>query len=78
MGTKAMFRNLDVLKDGDVFFIHTLEETLVYEVYDVEVILPFETENLRIVEGKDLASLITCHPYRANSHRLVVHGERIE
>lgn len=77
MGTKAMFRNLDLLKIGDVFYIHTLEGILTYEVYDVEVILPHETDNLRIVEGKDLASLITCHPYRANSHRLVVHGERL-
>ena len=77
MGTKAMFRNLDALQKGDTFYIHTHEERLVYRVYDVEVILPNETDNLRIVEGKDLASLITCHPYRANSHRLVVHGERI-
>ena len=76
MGTKAMFRNLDALQPGDIFFIYTLEGKLEYHVYDVEVILPHETENLRINEGKDLASLITCHPYRANSHRLVVHGER--
>lgn len=76
MGTKAMFRNLDVLQPGDTFFIYTLEGRLEYHVYDVEVILPHETENLQINEGKDLASLITCHPYRANSHRLVVHGER--
>jgi len=78
MGTKAMFRHLDVLKPGDTFFIHTLEEKLQYKVYDVEVILPNETDNLHIEEGKDLASLITCHPYRANSHRLVVHGERLK
>ena len=76
MGTKAMFRNLDVLQKGDTFYIYTLEETLQYEVYNVEVILPHETENLNIREGEDLASLVTCHPFRANSHRLVVHGER--
>lgn len=76
MGTKAMFRNLDVLEPGDTFYIYTLDEKLEYKVYDIEVILPHETENLNINKGKDLASLITCHPYRANSHRLVVHGER--
>lgn len=76
MGTKAMFRNLDEVKRGDLFYIHTLDATLTYEVYDVEVILPTDTDNLHIVQGKDLASLITCHPYRHNSHRLVVHGER--
>lgn len=77
MGTKAMFRNLDELTADDLFYIHTLEGTLQYRVNDVKVILPHETDNLRIREGKDLASLITCHPYRANSHRLVVQGERV-
>lgn len=78
MGTKAMFRNLDELAIGDTFYIHTLEGTLRYDVSEVEVILPHETNNLLVEEGKDRASLITCHPYRANSHRLVVHGERSE
>lgn len=76
MGTKAMFRNLDQLEPGDVFYIYTLDEKLEYKIYDIDVILPSETESLIITEGKDLASLITCHPYRANSHRLVVYGER--
>lgn len=78
MGTKAMFRNLDELQIGDRFTISTLEETLEYVVYDTNVVLPHETESLHIAEGKDLASLITCHPYRHNSHRLVVYGERIQ
>lgn len=78
MGTKAMFRNLDALQQGDIFRIYTLEETIEYEVYDTNVVLPHETESLHIEEGKDLASLITCHPYRHNSHRLVVYGERIK
>lgn len=77
MGTKEMFRNLDRLNVNDTFYIHTVEGTLTYNVYDVGVILPHETESLRIVEGKDLASLITCHPYRHNSHRLVIYGERV-
>lgn len=78
MGTKAMFRHLDYLEAGDVFYIHTIDETLTYMVYDTEVILPHETERLRIQEGKDLASLFSCHPYRNNTHRLVVYGERVD
>lgn len=77
MGTKAMFRNLDEIQIGDAFTISTLEGTLEYVVYDTDIILPHETESLHIAEGKDLASLITCHPYRHNSHRLVIYGERI-
>lgn len=77
MGIKEMFRNLDKLKVNDIFHIHTLAGKLEYRVYDVKVILPHETESLYIQEGRDLASLVTCHPYRSNSHRLVVQGERI-
>lgn len=78
MATMVVFRDLHKLQEGDTFYIHTLEGRLEYYVYNVEVILPHETENLRIVEGKDQASLITCHPYRQNTHRFVVHGERIK
>lgn len=77
MGTKEMFRHLDQLQEGDQFYIYTVQEKLTYQVFDTEVILPHETETLEIVMEKDLASLITCHPYRDNTHRLVVHGNRI-
>src|SRR5690625_2207574 len=56
MGTKAMFRNLDVLEKNDSFFIHTIDGRLEYKVYDVLIILPDETDELRIVEGEDYAS----------------------
>ena len=78
MGTKAMFRNLDEYEVGDTFYLHTLDGKFQYDVYDIEVILPHETNNLLIQEERDLASLITCHPYRENSHRLVIHGERVK
>lgn len=78
MGTKEMFRNLNVLNQGDTFLIHTLKDTLKYKVYKTDIVLPHETEELEIFQDKDLASLITCHPYRQNSHRLVIFGERVE
>lgn len=78
MGTKEMFRNLNNLHEGDTFLIHTLKDTLKYKVYKTDVVLPHETEELEIFKDKDLASLITCHPYRQNTHRLVIYGERIE
>ena|SRR5690625_4647963 len=78
MGTKAMFRHIDYLQNGDTFYIYTLNEKIEYQVYDTKVILPHETESLTIHEGKDLASLISCHPYPNNTHRLVVYGERMD
>src|SRR5690625_5736360 len=68
MGTKAMFRNIDQLNDGDLFYIHTMNETLTYEVYRQKVIYPNQTDDLEIVENKDLATLLTCHPYRSEEH----------
>lgn len=76
MGTKAMFRNVDELHPGDIFYIHTLEETLTYEVYNQNVIYPDETDSLEIEENRDLATLLTCHPYRHNYQRLLIHAER--
>ncbi len=78
MGTKAMFRNIDELNEGDVFYILTMNETLTYRVMKQEVIYPHETDSLEIVEDKDLATLLTCHPYRHNYQRLLIHGERDE
>jgi sortase A len=72
-----MFRNLDKLKVGDLFFIKSLDETLAYKVDQVSIVLPNEVELLDIDEGKDFATLITCEPYMINTHRMLVRGERI-
>lgn len=78
MWSKSMFRDIDELDLGDVFYLHTLAGQLAYRVYDVQVIRPFETDSLLVVEGEDLASLMTCHPYGFNTHRLIIYGERIK
>ena len=51
---------------------------LSYEVCEVQVIKPEQTEHLGVQKGRDLISLITCTPYGLNTHRLVVTGERME
>ncbi|CAM4158606.1 class C sortase [Lederbergia lenta] len=76
MGTKEMFRNIDELHNGDVFYVHTMSETLTYRVKNQQIIYPHETESLEIEEGKDLATLLTCHPYRHDYQRLLIQGER--
>ena len=60
------------------FYIYTLGEKLIYEIYQIKVVLPTEVEDLQIVDGKDLVTLVTCTPYGINTHRLLVQGERIE
>lgn len=72
-----LFTRLDEIKEGDLFFIRVQNNTLQYKVNKIEVIDPEQVEALRIEEGKDLVSLVTCTPYGINTHRLVVTGERV-
>ncbi|MDT2770748.1 class C sortase [Enterococcus pseudoavium] len=72
-----LFTDLPQLKKTDQFYIEINKETLAYEVDQVKTIEPTETEALRIVEGQDYVTLMTCTPYMINSHRLLVRGHRI-
>ena len=74
---KVMFTNLDQLKEGDLFYLDVLKETLAYEIFQIETVEPWDTEALAIREGEDLATLITCTPYGLNTHRLYLHGRRV-
>ena len=58
-----LFSNLDKLEEGDIFMIRTLDQTLTYEVDQIRIVLPDEVEDLKIEEGKDLCTLVTCTPY---------------
>lgn len=73
-----LFSNLDKLTEGDQFVLRVLNETLTYEVDQILIVLPDEMDSLRIEEGKDQCTLVTCTPYGVNSHRLLVRGHRIE
>lgn len=73
-----LFTDLDHLALGDYFLLRILDETLTYEVDQIRIVEPTQTDDLLIQEGKDLCSLVTCTPYGINSHRLIVRGHRIE
>lgn len=62
---------------GDHFFVHTLNDTLAYQVDQIKIVLPHELEELAILPDEDYVTLITCEPYMINSHRLLVRGTRI-
>lgn len=72
-----LFRNLNKLKKGDIFYIHNIETVLAYEVDKIETVEPWNFEPILVKEGKDYATLLTCTPYMINSHRLLVRGHRI-
>lgn len=72
-----LFTDLPKLKQGDEFYIRDLSETLAYRVIDIQIVEPQDVTALGIIEGQDLATLVTCYPYMINSHRLLVTGERV-
>lgn len=73
----SLFTDLDKMVEGDHFLIHVLDETLCYEVDQIMVVEPEETDSLAAENGKDLVTLLTCTPYGVNSHRLLVRGHRV-
>ena len=73
----ALFTDLDKLKEGDHFLIHVLDDTLCYEVDQISVVEPEETNSLAVEDGEDLVTLLTCTTYGVNSHRLLVRGHRV-
>ncbi|MDK4235263.1 class C sortase [Corynebacterium propinquum] len=75
--TSTMWDNLVDVKEGDAIYVNTFGEKMKYQVTSTEVVLPHETESLAQQTGKDLITLITCTPYGVNSHRLLVHAERV-
>lgn len=75
--SSKLFRDLDKVKKGEQFYIHMLDETLAYEINDIQIVLPTETNWLSMEDDKDYVTLITCEPYMINTHRLLVRGERV-
>lgn len=73
-----LFTDLDQLVIGDRFYLHVLDKTLTYEVDQILVVMPEQTEALKPVEKQDFVTLLTCTPYQINSHRLLVRGKRIK
>ena len=76
--SSRLFTDLDQLTEGDVFIIRVLDEILTYQVDQILIVEPQQTDALLIQEGEDLVTLVTCTPYGINSHRLLVRGHRVE
>lgn len=72
-----MFTDLDQVKEGDLIYLYVLNKTLTYEVDQITVTTPGDTDAIQIIDGEDLLTLLTCTPYGTNTHRLLVRGHRI-
>jgi len=76
--SSKLLTNLDKMTYGDIFVLRILDETLTYQVDNIQTIEPDNAESLEIVKDMDYCTLVTCTPYGINTHRLLVRGQRIE
>ena len=73
------FLNLDKLAVGDEVTVTNLWKTLTYKVCAIKVIEPNDIDAVLIQSGRDMLTLITCHPYASGGrYRLVVYCERAD
>lgn len=75
--SSRLFSDLNQLEIGDMFYIYVLDQVLAYKVDKISTVEPSNIENLKIEEGKDFITLVTCTPYAINTHRLLVRGTRL-
>jgi sortase A len=72
-----LFRNINELEIGDLFYIHTAEEVYTYRVTGQNFVDPTDISVMENNPGEATATLISCWPYRVNTQRIVVFAERV-
>lgn len=72
-GAEDVFKEIQLLKIGDEVILETFWSELRYQVESTAVIEPDEVDRILIQKGKDMVTLITCHPYPQNTDRYVVY-----
>lgn len=71
------FREIEKLSVGDQVIIKNPWERLTYRVKSVSIIDPYDSDAVKIQEGKEMITLVTCHPYRSRGkYRYVVYCSR--
>lgn len=77
-GAYPYFRYIAELQAGDEVIITNLWETLRYTVTDTKIIQPNEVNEILIQEGREILTLLTCHPYASGGkQRYLVYCDRV-
>lgn len=72
------FRYIENVKLGDYVYITNPWETLTYQAIKISIISPYDSDAVKIQEGKDMVTLLTCHPYASGGkYRYLVFCERV-
>lgn len=76
---RSYFKRIEELEVGDEILVTNPWQCLHYRVSCTEIILPTDSDKLKIQSGKDMVTLLTCHPYRSGGkYRYVVYCLRTE
>ena len=71
------FREIERLNPGDKVYIKNPWEKLAYRVESIKIIYPDECDQIKIQKGKDMVTLVTCHPYKSHGrYRYLVYCVR--
>lgn len=74
----AYFLHVSTLEIGDTVTITNLWETLTYRVVETKIIFPDDVEAIQIQSGRELVTLLTCHPPATGGRqRFLVFCERV-
>jgi len=72
----VMFRDLDKITPGDEIVVTNFRERLVYRAVESVIISPDDVDRITIVPGRDMITLLSCHPRGVNDQRIVLYAER--
>lgn len=76
--TAVLFTYLDRMEIGDTFYFTILDRTITYEVDQIRIVEPDDTNLIQIERDKDYCTLLTCAPYGINTQRLLVRGHQVD
>ena len=77
-GGASYFRYIDQLQIGDTVMVTNLWEQLIYRVAEIKITYPYEVDEILIQPGRELLTLLTCHPYASGGkQRYLVICERV-
>lgn len=74
----AYFQRIENLKEGSEVYITNPWETMIYKVVSTKVVNPDDSDAILLQPGKDMVTLISCHPYvlGGGKYRYIVYCER--
>ena len=75
-GTCEMLRNIHKIQIGDEIIITNFREQLTYLATEIRIILPTDVNEVKIQEGRDIITLLSCNPLGKNHQRYVLYCER--